>query len=176
MGSSDRCHGKHSRRIRTWHLGVKGWLARLTNLFEDHIQTEAVHPQGSSSSPNQQVPRPFVQTTSHLPREIDCPKLRQPMPTAPPAFMATSRPADRPSDSRSKPSGQKIDKDKPRWDPIPITYIELFPKMVEIGHIKLVHLASLRPPFPRWYNTHARCDYHARNPGHPTKKLYRNQT
>ena len=91
------------------------------------------------------------------------------MPTAPFAFVTTSRPADQPSSSRGKPSRQKIDKDKPRWDPIPISYTELFPKLVEIGHIELVHLASLRPPFPRWYNTHARCDYHAGNPGHSTK-------
>ena len=30
-------------------------------------------------------------------------------------------------------------------------------------------LAPLRPPFPRWYNVHTRCDYHGGNPGHPTK-------
>ena len=45
----------------------------------------------------------------------------------------------------------------------------MFPKLVEIGHIELVQLASLRPPFPRWYNAHTRCDYHSGNPGHPTK-------
>ena len=54
-------------------------------------------------------------------------------------------------------------------DLIPITYTELFPKLVEIGHIELAHLAPLRPQFPRWYNAHTRCDYHARNPGHPMK-------
>ena len=74
------------------------------------------------------------------------------MPTAPFAFVTTSRPADQPSSSRGKPSRQKIDKDKPRWNPIPITYTELFPKLVEIGHIEPVHLAPLKPPFPRWYN------------------------
>ena len=30
-------------------------------------------------------------------------------------------------------------------------------------------MAPLRPPFPRWYNVHTRCDYHGGNPGHPTK-------
>ena len=49
---------------------------------------------------------------------------------------------------------QKIDKDKPRWDSIPISYTELFPKLVQIGHIEPVQLAPLRPPFPRWDNTH----------------------
>ena len=144
-------------------------LIRLTNLFEDHIQTEAVHPRGPSPLQNHQVPRPFVQTTSYLPRETDRPNLRQPRPTAPPVFMATYRPVDRSNGSKGKPRGQKIDKDKPRWDPIPITYTELFPKLVKIGHIEPVHLAPLRPPFPRWYNAHARYDYYVGNPGHSMK-------
>ena len=38
-----------------------------------------------------------------------------------------------------------------------------------MGHIKPVQLASLRLPFPRWYDAHTQCDYHGRNPGHPTK-------
>ena len=83
--------------------------------------------------------------------------------------MKTSRPVDRSNGSKGKPSGQKIDKDKPRWDPIPITYIELFSKLVEIGHIEPVYLAPFRPPFLRWYNAHTRCDYHAGNLGHSTK-------
>ena len=30
-------------------------------------------------------------------------------------------------------------------------------------------MAPLRPSFPRWYNAHARYDYHSENPGHSTK-------
>ena len=55
---------------------IKERLVRLTNLFEDRIQIEVVHPQGLSPFPNQQVPRPFVQTTSYQPHRIDCPNLR----------------------------------------------------------------------------------------------------
>ena len=57
---------------------VKEHLARLTSLFEDYIKTQVVHPRGPS--PNQQVSRPFVRTTSHLSRGIDRPNLRQPVP------------------------------------------------------------------------------------------------
>ena len=53
--------------------------------------------------------------------------------------------------------------------PHPITYTELFPKLVEIGHIEPIQLAPLRPPFSRWYNAHTRCDYHGGNPSHPTE-------
>ena len=90
----------------------KEWLARLTNLFENHIQTVAVHPRDPTPLPNQQVHRPFIQTTSHLPRETHRPNPRQPMPTALPAFMATSRPVDQLSGSRGKPSRQKTGKNK----------------------------------------------------------------
>ena len=30
-------------------------------------------------------------------------------------------------------------------------------------------MPPLRPPFPKWYNAHTRCDYHAGNPGHSTE-------
>ena len=74
---------------------MKEQLARLTSLLKDHIKAEAVHPRGQSPSPNQQVPRPFVPTTSYLPRRTDRPNLRQPRPTAPPAFKITSRSEER---------------------------------------------------------------------------------
>ena len=89
---------------------MEGQSARLTRLFEDM----AVHPWGPSPLPSQRVFRPFIQTTSHLPRGTDRPNLRQPMPTTLPAFKTTSRPADQPSGSRGKPSRRKSDKDKPR--------------------------------------------------------------
>ena len=138
---------------------MKEQLARLTSLFEDYIKTQAVPPQGPSPMPTQCAsrpnPRPFIPTTSHLSRETNRPNLRLPMPIAPPAFIATSRPIYQPRRSRDQPSRQKIGKDKPQWDPIPITYTELFPKLVEIGHIEPIHLASFRPPFSRWYNAHS---------------------
>ena len=155
---------------------MKEQLARLTSLFKDHIKAETVHPRGPSPSPPQWVPRPFVQKTSHLPRGTNHPNLRQPRPTAPPAFRTTPQPTDLPSTSRGKPNGQKIEKDKPRWDPIPVTYIELFPKLVKMGHIKPVQLAPFRPPFPRWYNAHTQCDYHGENPGIPRKIALRSNT
>ena len=98
---------------------IKERLARLTSLFEDHIKTEAVHPRGPSPLPNQQVPQPFVQITSHLSHETHCPNLRQPTPTALLAFMATSRLADQLSGSKGKHYRQKIDKDKPDETPSP---------------------------------------------------------
>ena len=84
---------------------IKERLVRLTNLFEDYIQIEAVHHRGPSPLPNQQVPRPFVQTMSHLPRKTRRPNLRQRIPTASPVFMATSRPVDWSNSSKDKSNG-----------------------------------------------------------------------
>ena len=127
-------------------------LARLTSLFEDM----AIHPRSPSPLPNQHVPRPFIQTTSHLPRKTDRPNLRQPMPIAPPTFMATFRPVDQPSGSMGKPNGRKIDKDKPRWDPIPITYAELLPKLIDNSSIMPIQGRPRKPPFLKWYDINTR--------------------
>ena len=122
-------------------------LARLTSLFEDMT----VHPRGPLPLPNQWVSRPFIQTTSHLPREIDRPSLRQPRPTAPPIFVATSRHADQPSGSRGKPNGQEaVRRRKDQWNPIPVTYAELLPNLIDSGHIKPIQARPRRPPFPKW--------------------------
>ena len=93
---------------------VKEYLARLTSLFEDHIKTQTTHSRGQSPSPNQQVPRPFVPTTSYFPSRNDRPNLRQRRPTAPPAFKTTSRPTDLLGTSKGKPNGQKLEKNKPK--------------------------------------------------------------
>ena len=98
---------------------IKERLARLTNLLEDHIKIEAVHPRGPSPLPNQQVPRPFVQMTSHLSREAHRPNLRQPTPIAPPAFMITSRPADQPSGSRANIADKILTRTSPDGRPSP---------------------------------------------------------
>ena len=77
---------------------VKEHLARLTNLFEDYIKTQAVLPRSPSPVPTQYAsrpsPRPFIPTTNHLLHGIGHPDLRQPMPIALLAFVITSRPAN----------------------------------------------------------------------------------
>ena len=45
---------------------MKEQLARLKNLFEDHIKTQVVHPRGQSPLQNQHVFRSFIQIASHL--------------------------------------------------------------------------------------------------------------
>ena len=148
---------------------VKEHLARLTSLFEDYIKTQATHSRDPSPLPKQQVPRPCIHTTSHLPRETHHLDLRQSMPIAPPTFRTTSRLVDQPNGSKEKPSGQRASKDKTKWDLIPMIYTKLLPKLIDNGFIEPVYLAPLKCPFPRWYDIDARYDHHAGIPGHSTE-------
>ena len=47
-----------------------------------------------------------------------------------------------------------------------MTYIELYPKLVQCGSLVPMDIPSMQPPYPRWYNENARCDYHSGNRGH----------
>ena len=53
--------------------------------------------------------------------------------------------------------------------PYPITYTELLPMLTENHLVILVHLAPLKPLFPKWYNVNARCNYHVGIPSHLTE-------
>ena len=77
-----------------------------------------------------------------------------------------SQPINQSNNLRDQPKGQKVNNDRTRLDLIPLLYIELFPKLLEMGLIELVHLPPLKLPFPKWYKADARCDYHGGNPGH----------
>jgi hypothetical protein len=54
------------------------------------------------------------------------------------------------------------------FDPIPVSYGELLPYLVNNGMV--VPIASLprNPPFPAWYDPEAKCAYHADAEGHST--------
>ena len=54
----------------------------------------------------------------------------------------------------------------PQFDPIPMTYIELYPKLIQSGLLEPISILPIRPPYPRWYKENASCDYHSSNRGH----------
>ncbi|PPD74096.1 hypothetical protein GOBAR_DD28976 [Gossypium barbadense] len=56
--------------------------------------------------------------------------------------------------------------ERPMFDPILISYTELFSIPVEKHLLVPTHKEPMQPPFPRWYDAHARCEYHSGNPGH----------
>ena len=65
--------------------------------------------------------------------------------------------------------GVRPQQERPKFNPIPMTYIELYPKLVQLNSLVLMDIPPMQPPYPRWYNENARCDYHFGNRGHSTK-------
>ncbi|CAL1413021.1 unnamed protein product [Linum trigynum] len=52
------------------------------------------------------------------------------------------------------------------FDPIPVTYTELFPRLLHDHLITPIPGETLQPPFPRWYRFDKHCDYHSGVQGH----------
>ena len=59
--------------------------------------------------------------------------------------------------------------ERAKFDPIPMTYTELYPKLIQGGLLISIRIPLIRPLYPRWYNENASCDYHSGNRGHSLK-------
>ncbi|XP_040971391.1 uncharacterized protein [Gossypium hirsutum] len=53
-----------------------------------------------------------------------------------------------------------------QFTPIPVTYRELYQILYDAHAIAPFHLKPLQPPYPKWYDANARCEYHAGISGH----------
>ena len=47
-----------------------------------------------------------------------------------------------------------------------MTYMELYLKLIQRGMLVPVSIPPIRPPYPRWYNENASCEYHSGNRGY----------
>ncbi|RDX97564.1 hypothetical protein CR513_19652, partial [Mucuna pruriens] len=56
--------------------------------------------------------------------------------------------------------------------PIPMSYIELLPQLLEQKLMEIIPLKPLEPPYPRSYDPNARCDYHGGAVGHATERCW----
>ena len=59
--------------------------------------------------------------------------------------------------------------ERPRWDPILVSYTELLPQLIQSQLLARTLLNPLIPPYLRWYDTNASCDYHYGTKGHSTE-------
>ena len=62
--------------------------------------------------------------------------------------------------------GPKLKKEKYRLDAIRMTYTELLHKLIASHIVMLVVLKPLTPPYSKWYDPNAHCEYHAGISGH----------
>ena len=155
---------------------IKEQLVRLTKLIKDRAEARVVQPRESSPSvpqfsphcfphPN---PRPYIPAMNKVSNKTYRPNLCPSMHTlvTTPAGVRMSQLVNQSSNSKDQPKRQKVSKDRTRLDLIPFSYTELFPKLLEKGLIKPIHLPPFKPLFPKWHKVDIHCDYHAGNPGH----------
>ena len=55
---------------------------------------------------------------------------------------------------------------RPPVEPIPVSYTELLPQLIQSQLLAYVPLTPLEPPYPHWYDINASCDYHYGIKGH----------
>ncbi|WVY96649.1 hypothetical protein V8G54_028800 [Vigna mungo] len=55
------------------------------------------------------------------------------------------------------------------FTPIPMTYTELLPNLVEKGLVAICPMKPVQPPYPRGYDANAKCSYHGGGVGHSTE-------
>ncbi|XP_017644498.1 uncharacterized protein LOC108485166 [Gossypium arboreum] len=55
----------------------------------------------------------------------------------------------------------KQNNEKRQFTPIPMTYKELYQSLFDTHVVEPFYLKPLQPPFPKWYDADAQCEYHA---------------
>ncbi|XP_040967899.1 uncharacterized protein [Gossypium hirsutum] len=71
--------------------------------------------------------------------------------------------------SQKKESNARQNFERMQFTPIPVTYRELYQSLYDAHAIGPFHLKPLQPPYPKWYDANARCEYHAGISGHSIK-------
>ena len=158
---------------------MKGQLARLTKLIEGRtrIMPENIH--GSPSFPLQSSSyllvhhphpnhEPYIPVIINVPPRVHRPNWQPHTPTSTIILAFKKMPwhIDQASGSRNNLGKSRTNPNKNRWDPIPVTYTELLPRVLERQLIALSHIPPIKPPFPKWYNLNVYYDYHAEKLGH----------
>ncbi|GKU94816.1 hypothetical protein SLEP1_g8253 [Rubroshorea leprosula] len=52
------------------------------------------------------------------------------------------------------------------FDKLPLSYTEVFQRLVVANLVTPAPMVPIKPPFPMWYNPQARCEYHSEGVGH----------
>ena len=161
---------------------MKGQLAKLIKLIEGHTAVVPKDIHGSPFNPLRSSSYPLVQHL-HSDREPQIPvrgnvpprvhhpnwQLHAPTPAISPDFKKASQSVDHANSSENNLGKLRRNRDKKRWDPIPVTYTELLPRLLEKQLVALSPILPIRPPFLKSYNSNVHCDYHMGTPGHSTK-------
>ncbi|XP_017636780.1 uncharacterized protein LOC108478831 [Gossypium arboreum] len=70
------------------------------------------------------------------------------------------------TDQQSPESNARKNTEMPQFTHIPMTYMELYQNMFNAHVVSPFYLEPLQPPYPKWYDRNAQCDYYAGITGH----------
>ena len=88
--------------------------------------------------------------------------VRQPVPNSEPNSSGNNYPMNNEANNNSRPARPL----RPPIEPIPVTYAELLPRLIQHQLLARVSITPMEPPYPHWYDANATCDYHYRVKGH----------
>ena len=90
---------------------------------------------------------------------------RPPVPNSQPNSSRNNYPTNNQANNNSRPRRPQ----RPPIKPILVTYTELLPKLIQHQLLAYVPTTPMEPPYPRWYDANANCDYHYGVKGHSTE-------
>ena len=88
------------------------------------------------------------------PNQTQVVQTRPPAPNQQLSFHGTNYPSNNQSNN-PRPARPR----RPPVEPIPVTYTELLPRLIQWQLIVRVPLTPMEPLYPRWYDANATCDY-----------------
>ncbi|KAJ9152632.1 hypothetical protein P3X46_026179 [Hevea brasiliensis] len=109
-------------------------------------------------------PPPHGQTVANIPPPF--PNYPHPRPQYPPPTNYQPRPPPPPAQPRPPQNNPRPPRNPD--PPLPLPLSEIYRYLVGINQIVPVPLDPIQPPYPRWYDTTARCEYHGGAQGHST--------
>ena len=145
-------------------------------MIEKHIRIVLEDIHGSPFNPLQSSSYPLIQhhhpypnhepripVKGNIPLRVYHPNWQPHAPTSAiiPAFGKASQSVDLANSSGNNLGKPRRNREKKRLDPIPVTYTELLPELLERQLVALSCVLPLQPPFPKSYNPNVHCDYHS---------------
>ncbi|XP_012472369.1 uncharacterized protein LOC105789543 [Gossypium raimondii] len=68
--------------------------------------------------------------------------------------------------SSKQESSPRPNVERPQFTLIPVTYRELYQNLFDAHVVSPFYLKPMQPPYPKWYNANAQCEYHTETKGH----------
>ncbi|XP_052484855.1 uncharacterized protein LOC128039955 [Gossypium raimondii] len=85
----------------------------------------------------------------------------KPITVGPPRKTATSHQGPTRQEPNTRPNADRL-----QFTPISITYRELYQNLFDAHVVSPVYLKPIQPPYPKWYDVNAQCEYHEGIIGH----------